>query len=499
MKNIDIKIIIIIFLVAFFSLLQGQFEVFKIKPLKGAITNVENAKFSLKTWFSGEFQEKKEKYWNDNFGFRNLFVRLNNQIAFTFFNKANANGVIIGKNNCFYEENYLKAYCGLDFIGKEKAENLFDKIKFIQDTLAKLNKTFIVVFAAGKATYFPENIPEEYILKRKEITNFEYYNKLIKEKNINSIDFNSYFAKNRYLSKYPLYPYYGIHWSYYGSCIAADSIIRYVEKIRKIDLPNIKWNEVEIKKAQETDFDISEGLNVLFEKKDKALAYPKLEFESLSNKSNARFLINSDSFFWLQYNFGMLNLFPNSHFWYYNSQIYPETFSSELLTSNVSISEQINKHDVFVVLSSECNLPKIGWGFIDNLYNHFNGKSVDKYKNTEEYKSKVKNLVEYIKTDKQWFDKVKKDALEQNKSLDAMLFVNASWTVIEEFKKSAPDNYTQTVEYINKVKNLAAYIKTDKQWFDKVKKEAIDQNVSIDSTLLKHARWQVLEDYKKMH
>ncbi len=33
---------------------------------------------------------------------------------------------------------------------------------------------------------------------------------------INHIDFNSYFVQNKGKSKYPLYPQYGIHWSYCG-------------------------------------------------------------------------------------------------------------------------------------------------------------------------------------------------------------------------------------------------------------------------------------------
>ncbi|MBI4645358.1 MAG: hypothetical protein HY738_01900 [Bacteroidia bacterium] len=73
----------------------------ELKPLKGDISLTEDTIFSLRGWFSGKYQEKKEKYLNESFGFRSTMVRLNNQIAFSFFNKAKANGVIIGRRTRF--------------------------------------------------------------------------------------------------------------------------------------------------------------------------------------------------------------------------------------------------------------------------------------------------------------------------------------------------------------------------------------------------------------
>jgi hypothetical protein len=35
---------------------------------------------------------------------------MNNQLAFSLFNKAKANGAVVGKENYLYEENYIKAY-----------------------------------------------------------------------------------------------------------------------------------------------------------------------------------------------------------------------------------------------------------------------------------------------------------------------------------------------------------------------------------------------------
>jgi hypothetical protein len=193
-------------------------------------------------------------------------VRLNNQISYAFFNKANAKTVVIGKNNYLYEENYIKAYFGSDFIGSDSILHQVQKLKFIADTLARLNKDLILVFAPGKASFFPEYIPQKYLKQRKE-TNFESYLKFAKENNLNLIDFNSFFRSQKGISQFPLYPKYGIHWSYYAACFATDSIAKYIELIRQIDIRDIIWDKITIEPARNGDNDIMVGMNLLFEPK----------------------------------------------------------------------------------------------------------------------------------------------------------------------------------------------------------------------------------------
>lgn len=145
-----------IMIILFIPCIQHSLHLVGEKSLRGAVNYAPDISFEKKEWFQGKYQEEKEKYLNDGFGFRSFFVRLNNQIRYSLFNKANANGVIIGKENYLYEENYIKAYYGQDFIGKEKIEERFIQLKFIQDTLQKLNKSLLLVYASGKASFFSE-------------------------------------------------------------------------------------------------------------------------------------------------------------------------------------------------------------------------------------------------------------------------------------------------------------------------------------------------------
>jgi hypothetical protein len=374
LKLIKVALLVFILLLLVLPYLQSFFKIVKLQPLKGAIEFSENPSITLNGWFSGDYQTKQEKYLNESFGFRNFFIRINNQIAFDLFNEAKANGVIIGKDNYLYEENYIKAYYGTDYIGVDSIRNRMSKLAYIQDTLHKLNKTIILVFAAGKGSFYPEYFPARF--KSAQTTrNFETYLAEAKKVNMEYIDFNTFFCENKIKSPYQLYPKYGIHWSYYGAGLAADSLLHRIEKLRNIDLAGLFWKDIELDYPKESDYDIADGMNLLFKLKSAKMAYPHYQFESNSGKAKPALLVVADSYYWGMYNIGISNAFSISHFWFYNKQIYPESNSSQLETNQINLKEEIEKHDIIVLLATESNLPNLGWGFIENTYDLFHKKS----------------------------------------------------------------------------------------------------------------------------
>lgn len=423
-KRVLLFIILVVLIAPFF---QAKFNIIKLTPLKGAITEPEKKYFNVKEWFSGNYQEQEEKYLNETFGFRSLFIKINNQIAFTLFNQAKANGVIIGKKNYLFEENYIKAYYGDDYIGYDSIKHRMQYLKYIQDTLTKLNKNIILVFAAGKGSFYPEYFPEKYITEKKR-TNYETHVELAHQLGVSYIDFNKYFIENKSKTPNPLYPQYGIHWSYYGMCLAADSIVRFIENTRNIDLPNLYWNEIEIAQPKESDYDIADGMNILCKLKSFNMAYPKIQIQSDSGKTKPSVLVVSDSYYWGMFNFGISNAFTNSHFWFYNKQIYPDSYQSPIETSQIYLKDEIAKHDVIIIMATEATLPDFGWGFIENTYNFFKGiESTAEF--DAEFQTKILNLRNYIRTDKKWMEQIEKKAAINDVSVDSMITLDAIWQI----------------------------------------------------------------------
>lgn len=396
-------------------------------PLKGAVTLPENIVFDKKKWISGEYQNKKEEYLNAGFGLRGLLVKINNQIAFNLFKKAKANGVIIGKENYLYEESYINAYYGKDYIGEDSITRIVNRLKFISNTLNALGKQLLIVFAPGKASFYPEYIPDDFLPKN-EKTNYETFSLKAKESGLNFIDFNKWFIDNKSKSKYPLFPKYGIHWSVYGTVLAADSLTRKIGDLRHIVLPQIKITETNMAQPLDSDYDIADGMNLLFRYHSFDMAYPKITFENTNETNKPSVLVISDSFYWGLYNLGISSCFQNDHFWYYNKQVYPESATKELLADDLNIGDEINKHDVVVIMATEANLSKIGWGFIEKTENFYKEKKATGEKNSD-YSTKIREMITLIKGDKEWIEDAAKRASEKNISLDSCLILEAMWQI----------------------------------------------------------------------
>ncbi len=369
MKNLVIKYILyyLFILILFLPVIQNKTDYVEIKPLKGAIKLTERPKFKMERWFSGEFQNEFEKFVNDNIGFRTWFVRLRNQIAFSVFKLAKARSVIVGKDNYLYELNYLKAFNGEDFIGYKQIKAKVEKMKYLQDMLNRKNKTFIVCLAPGKGSFYPENFPRKYRKPFTDSTNYKVYSKLLKSNNVNHINFNQWFLEMKDTCGCLLYPKYGIHWSYYGILLATDSLINYVEKKRNINIPNIKFYN--LKRSLDykfSDYDIADGMNLIFKLKSEPMCYPQIKWITSDNDTKPVAIVISDSFYWSMFNIGVgSKSFSLGGFWYYNERIFTQSFNTPEYVEQVDIGEKMAASDIIILMSTEANLSKFSWDFVD--------------------------------------------------------------------------------------------------------------------------------------
>lgn len=412
-----LAVLFILFMVLPF--LQKHFRFVELKPLNGAIEQVEKQELSVSGWFAGDFQHAREQYLNQNFGFRELFIRLSNELGFRMFNKAKANGVIIGKNGYLYEQVYIDAYYGRDFIGYAETDERFRKLKFIQDKLQEQNKTLLVVFCPGKASFYPEYIPDAFKGDIK-TTNFNTHLEYAQKYQLNYINFQKYFMHLKGDSAWQLYPQTGIHWSIYGAWLAADSLSKKIEKIRGVDLPDMKCTGMKYGPPQHGDADVAEALNLLYEPAgmENIMKYPEVTLDK-QNKARVNLLTIGDSFYWAMLNF-TTGIFDNDHFWFYNRTVIPGNADAK----NLDLDIEIKNHDVIMLMVTESNLKKFGWGFIENAYSLLAGED-----NSVNRAAELEQTIKYIKSDKGWMENIKKKAASRNISIDSMVYLDAVWSI----------------------------------------------------------------------
>src|SRR5690554_6951639 len=163
----------------------------------------------------------------------------------------------------------------------------------------------------------------------------------------------------------------GIHWSKYAELLVADSIINYVNTLNvEFQAPKLLIGEVKTStKMWDTDGDIEKAMNLLFRIRNHEMAYPEYKFSEKPSTATLHVLNIADSFYWRLFNIGVSrDAFDVEQFWYYNQQIYPDSFEAHKNIEDINIIEKVEKNDVVMILATEGNLYKFAFGFIDQLY-----------------------------------------------------------------------------------------------------------------------------------
>jgi hypothetical protein len=401
--------------------LQRNLPFKEVAQLNGAITKVDKPSFTWKTWFDGSFALAYDTYFNQDFGFRNYFVRLNNQLAFSIFGVPKAKNVIVGKQNYLFEENYIKAYYGTDYIGDSAITSNVKHLKFLADTLKSKNVDLIMVFAAGKGSFYPQFFPDKY-KQTKGPTNYEAYLKHTKEAGLHVIDFNSYFLKAKDTSQYLLYPKTGIHWSSYGMVLVADSLIKYIEQLRNIDLPDIVIDSIEVTTdLRDSDKDIEGGMNLFFGIKNFPMAYPAFRYNE-QGKTKPKVMVVADSYYWGMFGKGLSDrVFNQGQFWFYNYEVYPDNYVKPTTVNQIDVAKIVQSQDVVILMATEATLNKFPWGFTENAIKAIKNP----FANDPNFLKKILELEAGMRNSPKWLEAQIEKAKKRKIPLDSMLRLDA--------------------------------------------------------------------------
>lgn len=362
---------LVVLALLFLPMLQSKFVIFKIQPLKGAVEATADPYISKDRWLSGEYQKLQEQYVKDSFGLREPFVRLYNQLHFSLYHQTNASGVVIGKEGYLYEEGYIRAYLGLDFIGEDSIRNQVDRLRVIADSLKRKDIEVVVLLAPGKGSFYPEYFPESYDGIKRGPTNFEAYKKYLTKARINVFDAHTWFGemKSDVHQKNKLYSKTGIHWSKYGESVVADSLLTYLSHVTGRPFPGMELERIEYdSELRGTDNDIWQGMNLIRPLNDFKMAYPVVRRINAQNNTT-RVVTIADSYFWGLYWMGLpKDYFANGEFWYYMEQRYPQSFKTAAPVNVNNLAQEIEGNNVVLLICTESNLPRFGFGFIESFF-----------------------------------------------------------------------------------------------------------------------------------
>jgi hypothetical protein len=358
-------------------LLNMKLKLIESGALEGAGL-ADNVTFYRSKWWDGSYQIQKDKYFNDNIGFRPDLVRVINQLNFSLFDKLAAGGVVMDKDQYLYYTDYIEEYTGQSYAGDDQPRETLTKLKKIQDTLERLDKTIVLVYSPSKPYYFPEHVPGDGI-KEGIQTNFKTYFRIGDSLGVHQIDMNRWYASLKNKTRYPLFSKQGIHYTLYGATFAVDSIIRYIEFVRYIKMPHPVYDKIETSfRARRTDDDVGKVLNLMFPIKEK-FYYPGIVYKPDINVFKPKTIYIGDSFIWPLLFTGIMNSNTNPEFWYYCEHFYNADFDKGSVCSDMNKynwQKSMLEADCIIMAYTTTNLVKMQKGFIEKAYEYFYGSKI---------------------------------------------------------------------------------------------------------------------------
>ena len=109
-------------------------------------------------------------------------------------------------------------------------------------------------------------------------------------------------------------------------------------------------------------------MNLFVRMPDFEMTYPYFH-RTGEERNTTKVLTIADSYFWGLYWMGLPeDYFAGGEFWYYFQERYPQQFRTPSPVSEISLLEKIEQHKVVLLICTDANLPRFGFGFIDEMY-----------------------------------------------------------------------------------------------------------------------------------
>ena len=436
MKTIKKIWFLALLLLLFLPMLQWWLHFADEKPLDGAFVETPKPVVTLKTLYEETAQDSLTTWFTEQCGFRRTMIRLNNQLLYSAFGKISAIGPVKSKNGkTFIEESYIISYTGETFIGEERIQQTSRQLKLIQDMLRTKGVTLLPVFTVGKASYYPELIPDKYLSRSRGTNNYQVYLKALQEQGVEMIDFNRYFCDRKDQFEHPLYCDLSAHWTVYAASVAMDSLVRYMESKNGQQQAHAYIESFDQDGLMNQDDDLYRMMNLLLPLPHNTIDNPHFGF---TEGYKPKVLAISDSYWWTVWAWNVAlpeNLFSNSGFWFYNKTVYPERDGQNV--DALDYKKEIESQEFVLLVCTEATNHLWPYGFIERYLsgydNVFRWKNPGDYDETDriynEYRdSEIRRISENIKASPEWYDSVKKQAEEKGVSLEQSLWDNAEYT-----------------------------------------------------------------------
>ena len=259
-----------------------QFDWIANRTLFGVTLKNQLPAISLATWFNGDLQKGLNSLVSDNFAGRELLIRIFNQTLYSAFHKSYmlSEAIISGKNGDLFERSYLAVYGRFEEpIPTAEAEALVVMMKYLSERLKELGSCFVFLITPGKASIYPEDIPDRYLAKsesrNRRLTNYEVLVPLLQKYRVPYVDGRQITLDHKNTFPVGAYPKTGTHWTRAVSFFTTAALLKTIERESGREMPQFSESVEGVDRHPDfIDDDLFKSLN-LIEKPNQRYLHPR--------------------------------------------------------------------------------------------------------------------------------------------------------------------------------------------------------------------------------
>ena len=238
----------------------------------------------------------------------------------------------------------------------------------MQHGLDSIGVKAFMALAPGKGSFFEDDLSDFLRSEHQPMTNYQFIKDWGVANGIRLFDIKSVYHSWSDTSEFPLFPKGGIHWSEYGAALVCDTLRGYIQSITGRPLQKF-WYDIEVSDtARGADNDIADGMNLLFTPKHERLAYPIRYFGEDPTLTPTNFLVIADSYYYMLMHSGFGDrVCSYGGFWFYFKDAQPHWNFTSSSVDDLNILEELKKQDVLMLMMTEPQMKRLGWGSIERL------------------------------------------------------------------------------------------------------------------------------------
>jgi hypothetical protein len=351
----------------------------KIAPLNGVFKKPTPLEWSVENWINRSYQENKDSLYKYNLTLRPTFIRMYNQLDYSFFDKPNMADLLIGEEDYMFSEGWANARAGTVTFNDSILDEYVKKLKQLEDTLKTQNKFFMFLIPPSKEELFSAYLPNKYKHEGK-LNDYKILLSKLDKYGVSYVDLKVYYQQLMKEKTHPVYSKTSVHWTMYGAHFTTLMLLDSMNSFFNYTMPKLTVKGFDIGPFRENDGDHEKTLNLFSRIDNGDFAYPK--YEIVAPKGDAfkpTVLTLGDSYYWgILGSWQLTNIFSKeSKYLYYYSTVYPNYDSPSYPISTLNISEEFKKANAFVIINSCHNLKNFPYGMekeIDAILNNFNVK-----------------------------------------------------------------------------------------------------------------------------